>query len=323
MRTVTPQEDLDRDLGLGSRVAQGSRLRFLNRDGSFNVSRRGLSFFRSQNAYHRLLTMSWTRFFLLVTVAYFLVNLLFASGYFLCGSDSIQGIRSDGAGERFLGEFFFSVQTLATIGYGSISPRGLAANVLVTFEALAGLLGFALATGLLFARFSRPSAKILYSDRAVIAPYRGKTAFEFRVANERSNELIEVTATVTLSRYEAGSDGRRVRKFHPLALERRSVVFMPLHWVIVHPIDEQSPLSGETEDSLKISDAEFLILITGTDETFSQTVHSRSSYKFDEVEWGSKFSDLFLSSDRIAIDLRRIHDTEKMDAGSGEDRAGG
>jgi inward rectifier potassium channel len=215
---------------------------------------------------------------------------------------------------QFLQDFFFSVQTLATIGYGRMSPHGLAANILVSIEALVGLLGLALATGLLFSRFSRPSAKIAYSHNAIIAPYRGITALEFRIANERSNELIEANATVTLSWNEHDVEGKLLRKFYPLTLERSKVVFFPLQWVIVHPIDETSPLYGMTKEKFDATDAEILILLTAVDETFSQTVHSRSSYKYHEIVWGAKFVDMFQPSDddMVSIDLRRIHAIEKI-----------
>jgi len=254
------------------------------------------------------------KFFIIVVIGYFIVNAIFALGYVLCGNDAIEGIHAQNIADQFLQDFFFSVQTVATIGYGTQYPNGLAANILVTFESLAGLLGFALATGLLFARFSRPNAQIVYSQHAVIAPYRGMTAFEFRIANERSNELIEVQCTLTMSRVERDAQGKPLRKFYPLLLERNHVVFFPLHWVIVHPIDEKSPLYNETEESLKISDAEFLILLTAIDETFSQTVHSRSSYKYHEVRWGAKFADMFHSSDGggVTIDLRRIHNIDPV-----------
>jgi inward rectifier potassium channel len=312
MASNQQQEELNKDLGLGSRVAQQSRVRFLNRDGSFNVIRKGFSFFRSQNVYHALLSMSWVKYQVIIIIYYFATNLLFAAAYLLCGPDALHGSQATTPVEKFLEAFFFSVQTLATIGYGKISPNGLIPNILVTIEALVGLLGFALITGLLFARFSRPSAKILYSNNALIAPYGNGTAFEFRIVNERSNQLIEVAATVVLSRIET-IDGGSKRKFYPLTLEREKVMFLPLHWVIVHPITESSPLFGISKDKLDASDAEFLILLTGVDETFSQTVHSRSSYKYHEVVWGVKFSDMYQPTNgesRISIDLNKIHGYE-------------
>ncbi len=313
MSSVAQESDaeIDRDLGLGSRVADRSGARFLNRDGSFNVVRHGLSFFRSLSVYHALLTMSWTRFFAVVLASYLGTNVLFGGAFLLCGPDALHGGETLGVDGRFLQAFFFSVDTLATIGYGNVSPNGLAANLLVTFEAFLGLLGIALATGLLFARFSRPQAQILFSRTAVVAPYRGITALMFRILNERSNQLIDVQATVSLGRMET-IGGVRVRKFHELHLERSRVVFFPLQWVIVHPIDERSPLWGWTRGQFDAADPEVLILLTGVDETFSQSVHSRSSYKPQEIVWNARFRDMFVatSDQRVAIDVRRFHDIE-------------
>ena len=305
-------EDINRDLGLGSRVTQESRQRFLNRDGSFNVDRQGLSFLRSLNFYHWLLSIRWTTFFFLIGMSYLAANVLFAMAYLLCGSAALRAATADPPlGSRFLEAFFFSVQTVSTIGYGSLTPHGLAANLLVTIEALIGLLGFALATGLLFARFSRPNAKILYSRHAIIAPYRGITALEVRIANARSSQLINVQATVALSRFES-VDGHSVRRFYELKLERSMVVFFPLHWVIVHPIDESSPLFGVTQEAFDRSDPEILILLTAIDETFSQTVHDRTSYKHTEVLWGARFADIFQPSGdgKIAVDVRKISEVD-------------
>ena len=313
MNSTPPQEDLNRDLGLGSRVTQQSRQRFLNRDGSFNVTRHGHSFFRAMSPYHWMLSMSWTMFNFLVVAAYLFTNVLFAFGYLLCGASALHGAVGISIPERYLEAFFFSVQTLATIGYGVMSPQGLAANILVSIEALFGLLGFALATGLLFARFSRPSAKIIFSKHAIIAPYREITAFEFRIVNQRSSQLIGVEANVVLARNE-DVRGIVTRKFYPLKLEREKVMFFPLHWVVVHPIDALSPLYGVTKEILDASDAEFLIVLTGVDEIFSQTVHSRSSYKHAEVVWNARFADMFDASNKheVSIDLRKLDDLEQL-----------
>jgi inward rectifier potassium channel len=307
------REDDNRDLGFGSRVLQQSHERFVNRDGSFNVSRTGFSFFRSLSVYHSLLTMSWGSFLLLLVAFYFSTNFLFAFGYFLCGPGALLGSKAVALGERFQESFFFSVQTLATIGYGGLSPTGFAANFLVTIQALVGGLGIALATGLVFARFSRPNAKIIFSERAVIAPYKDITAFEFRIVNSMSNQLVEVQATVVLSRMEE-HQGKRRRKFHELNLERNGVKLFPLHWVVVHPIEGDSPLRDVTQEQLSASQAEFIVLLSGIDETSSQSVHIRSSYKHDEVVWGAKFGDMFTPSDGvIQVDLRKLHDIERSE----------
>lgn len=165
-----------------------------------------------------------------------------------------------------------------------------------------------------FARFSRPTAKLLFSGNAVIAPYRGITSFQFRLTNGRNNQLIELAAKVLFTRLE-GEPGKKTRRFYPLTLERNNVVFFPLSWTIVHPIDEQSPLYRLTEHDLYAADAEFLILLTGTDETFSQTVHARTSYKAQEIVWNAKFANIYNKSDHnepITIDIGRLNTIEPV-----------
>ncbi len=306
-------EDARGDFGFGSRVAQHSARRLLNRDGSFNVVREGLPFHRSLSLYHALLTTTWPRFFLLVAGGYFATNLVFALAYYLCGPHALDGWHTGTSFARYEDAFFFSVQTLATIGYGRMTPNGVLVNLLVTVEALVGLMGFALATGLLFARFSRPTARLVFSRRAVVAPFHGKTALMFRVANLRSSQLSEVSAIVSLSRLQQTPAGR-VRRFHELALDRSKVLFLPLHWVVVHPIDEESPLFGLDEDAFRGSEAEVLILVKGNDEAFAQTVHARSSYRADEIVWGARFADMFLPGDhgQLGVDMRKIHDIEPL-----------
>jgi inward rectifier potassium channel len=310
-----------RDLGFGSRVTDQPGTRFLNRDGTFNVERTGISRLQARSLYHTLLTVSWGRFYGTLILLYLIVNLLFALGYVACGPGALHGSVASTPGEQFQDAFFFSVQTLATIGYGRISPVGLPANVLVAGEAFLGLLGVALSTSLSFARFARPEAHVLFSRRAVVAPYRGGRAFMFRVVHARETQLITVEAQVMLSRLE-GPPGARVRRFHPLPLERSSVTFFPLHWTVVHPMDEASPLRGATVEDLEAADAEFLILLTAFDETSSQTVHARSSYKPAEVVVGARFVDMFVPSrhGRPRADLGRLHDLEPVDLPS-PDRA--
>jgi inward rectifier potassium channel len=309
--TNNNQADM-RDLGFGSVVTQESLQRLLNRDGSFNVLRAGLGFLASLSPYHTLLTMSWRGFFGLTAFFYFGANLIFAAAYLLCGSGALSAPVSAGIESRFLQAFFFSVHTLATIGYGTISPVGLAANIIVSIESFIGLFGLALCTSLLFARFSRPTAKILFSERAVIAPYREITAFEFRIANARRNQIIELEAKVLFARFEE-MDGRPLRRFYPLRLERERVVFFPLSWTIVHPIDETSPFYGMSAEDLSRTRGEFLVLLTGFDETFSQTVHARSSYLAEEVVWNARFADIFnrpADDSLLTIDVRKLHSIE-------------
>lgn len=274
--------------------------------------RESLPFWQSLSLYHWLLTISWPAFFGVVASGYFGTNLLFALAYLACGPEALQGLSDvQNTASRFWESFFFSVHTLATIGYGTLSPRTFPAHVVVTIEALFGLLGFALATGLLFARFSRPTAKILFSKRAVVAPYRDIKGLMFRIVNVRHSQLIEVEATVSIGWVEK-KGGRSARRFEPLALERKKVTFLPLHWVVVHPIDDKSPLHGMSEDDLRGCQTEIFVMLTAVGEGFSQPVYARRSYRADEVAWNARFADMFIDTGdgRAGIDARKLHDIE-------------
>jgi inward rectifier potassium channel len=297
-----------KDLGFGSVVGGFNEQRLLNRDGTFNPRRRGLPFLTSLSLYHHLLTISWPRFLAIIVTGYLSANTIFALAYLACGPDSLNGPVPASLGGPFWRAFFFSVETVATIGYGNIYPNGLAAHFVMTTESLIGLFVFALGTGILFARFSRPTAAVVFSTRAVVAPYRGKTAFMFRTTNGRTNQLVELEAKVLFSRIEGA-----VRKYDQLTLERTRVVFFPLSWTIVHPIDEKSPMFGMTHQEFVAKDAEFMILLAGIDETFSQTVHARSSYKPDEIIFGHRFVNIYNPIDSrgvVSIDVRKLSDTE-------------
>jgi inward rectifier potassium channel len=314
--TATPravaQEEF-RDLGFGTEVAKGTR-RLLNRDGTFNVTLEGLDPLSSLSLYHWLLTISWPKFLAFISAIYIVLNGLFAFAYLACGGDALQSATGNFANEPFYRAFFFSVDTFATIGYGNIIPVGVAANTLVTFEALLNIMGVALATGVIFARFSRPSARIIYSRNAIVAPYRGMNALEFRIANARSSQLIEVEVQAILTKLERIGD-TTIRKFYDLPLERNRVVFFPLSWTVVHPIDSKSPMAGLTQADLIAASAELLVLLTGTDETLSQTVHSRSSYEAAEIVWGVKFANMFLRNQTegiMGMDLDRIHEIQPL-----------
>jgi inward rectifier potassium channel len=295
------------DLGFGSVVAKESRRRFLNRDGTFNVRREGLGFWESLSLYHFLLTLSWPRFLALVAGAYIATNGVFAEAYAACGPGALAGAAAGSVGHRLTECFFFSVQTLATIGYGHTYPVTMAAHLLVAAESVVGLLGFAVVTGIVFARFARPTAEILFSDRAIVAPYRSRAGFMFRIANRRSTQIVNLEAKVILSRWKGPE--RRDREFDLLPLERDRVVFLPLTWTIVHPIDPSSPLFGMRPEDLARCEAEFLIVLAGFDETFSQTVHARSSYRFDETVFGARFQSIFNPPEKdgtLSVNIREL-----------------
>jgi inward rectifier potassium channel len=316
-QVITAEEE--RDLGFGSIVANQRRHRLLNQDGTFNVAREGLAWGERLNPYHWLLTMTWPTFLAFVIGLFVFENAVFAVIYLMCGPGALATPGTGMPEGRFLQAFFFSVETFATIGYGAVYPVGIAANFIMTIESVVSLIGVALMTGLMFARFSRPVARIRFSRNALIAPYRGYTAFEFRLANVRNSQMLQLEARVLLSRFETRG-GVVTRQFRELALERRSVVFFPLSWTIVHPIDEASPLYGQTAEDFMRTETEFLVLLTGYDETFATTVYARTSYRAEEIMWGKNFASVFEKRETeamIRIDVGRLDQLQ----GSGE--AGG
>ncbi len=308
-RETAAAETPPKDLGFGGALSRGGRRRLLRRDGSFTPRRVGLGFAESFGLYHYLITTSWPHFLLWVALVFIAVNGLFAVAYVALGPGALQGATAASVPDRLAEAFFFSVHTFTTIGYGNIVPRSTGANIVDAAEALVGLIGAAILAGLAFARVSRPKAGIVFSDTAVIAPYRGRAGLMFRLANTRRNELIQVHVVVNLALVRP--DG--TRSFTQLSLERRSVDFMPTSWTVVHPIDDASPLAGLDDIALATQSPELYVLLTATEEVFSQTVHTRTSYAGPEIVWGARFTNI-LEYDEIGavaqVDVSRLSETE-------------
>lgn len=300
--------DMSGDFGLGSKVGRNPGIRLINQDGDFNVERRGASIFAP---YQTLVEMSWAKFLILTFLAYVGLNFLFALGYLALGIENLVDPDTHKNWlDEFASAFFFSVQTFTTVGYGAIHPKGIPANMLSSVTAISGLLSVALATGLVFARFSRPHNQIKFSTHALIAPYRGKpsSSLQFRIANLRDNNLINMRANVVLSWLIAADDsGGLIRKFAPLELERQSVALFPLNWTIVHPINENSPIFGWSKRDFCRRHSEILIMIEGYDQTYAQTIHANSSYTYEEVIWNARFQPMYIEGeDRTILHLDRI-----------------
>src|SRR5215472_17220448 len=236
------------DPGFTNQVS-GVLRRAINQDGSFNVRRRKTRW-RDFHPYLYLITIPWAPFFGLIFGAYFVVNIGFAMLYLMLGPSASLGSQAQTGWDHFLDSFFFSAHTLTTVGYGSLAPRGTAANLLAALEALIGLMGFAVATGLLFGRVSKPSARIGFSEKMLLAPYHGGSSLQLRIVNLRPNILMELEATILLMTVE-GPPGKALRRYQQLVLEREKIYFLPLTWTIVHPIDDNSPLRGLTAADLK------------------------------------------------------------------------
>jgi inward rectifier potassium channel len=299
------------DPGLGEKYFKHTK-RIINKDGSFNIKRTGGGL-SSINAFHYLINISWTKFLLIVFAGFVCVNLFFAILYQLAGIQNLSNAAAGDGLQSFLNTFFFSVQTFATVGYGGIHPTGIFSNIIASLESMTGILSFALATGLLYGRFSKPSAKIIFSDKAIITPFKEGKALMFRVANSRDNILMEMEANAMMTFLDK-SDSRYTRRYYPLKLEIKFIYFFPLPWTIVHPIDEDSPLYGKTAKDLKEQEAELLIMVKGFDDSFSQHVISRSSYKHNEIDWNVKFVRAYSTDEtgETIVDLEKVSETERL-----------
>jgi inward rectifier potassium channel len=253
--------------------------------------------------------MSWPGFLTTLFLGYLAINTLFAAFFFLLPGRELQGSASPSEFGRFLNDFFFSSHTLTTVGYGNIAPAGLDANILASLEGLLGVLGFAVATGLLFGRVSRPSAKIGFSPNILVTPYQEGSSLQFRVVNRRVNSLVELEARVMLMTVERDG-GEPRRSYSILKLEREKVLFLPLTWTVVHPIDQESPLWGKDAAELDRLQAELLILLKAYDDSFNQTVLARHSYRHDEIVWGAHFAPAFTVDQEgsLVLELRKVGD---------------
>jgi inward rectifier potassium channel len=279
--------------------------RVFNPDGSHNLVRLGMTHSYFSDLYHAMMAARWGVFFGLLLALYAVSNAVFAVLYRL-GGDCIENARAGSLTDAF----FFSVQTMATIGYGKMVPKTEYANVLVSLEALIGMLFISMATGLMFAKFSRPRSQMIFSKTAVIAPRDGVTSLMFRVANRRPNLLIEGRASVTLARDEMTPEGERLRRLHDLPLTRAHNIFFPLSWLVIHQITPESPLSGVTREALEQSAAEIIIGISAVDDESNQTIYARYSYVASEIQWDVRFADILsrLPDGRRCINYTKFHD---------------
>ena len=284
--------------GFGAKVDHQPE-RLINQDGTVNAKKRGLGFFDHFSVFHFLVTTNWLTFNSLVILSYLLVNIVFGVIFWMIGIDEI-GIKHDTSWEDLLESIYFSAQTFSTVGYGRANPGSHIANFVAFSEMLVGMMYLALAAGLLFARFSRPVAKIIFSKKALISPYKNITGFMFRLSNAKSNLLLDVNVKVLLT-MTVSENGKPVRKFYDLPLEMKQINMLALSWTIVHPINEDSPLFQMTEKGLNQTKAEFMVLINGFNNTLSQVVHSRTSYKSYDIKWNARFAPIFTNEDGMAV----------------------
>ncbi len=274
--------------------------------GALGIVKIGLNTRTFDDIYHLLMEASWKRLIVFIAAMYLGTNAFFAGLYVLAG-DSINGAEKG----SFSDAFFFSVQTLSTVGYGVMAPKGFIGSTLVTFEAFIGLLGMAMASGLMFSKFARPTARVIFSSKMIVTTRDGKPCLVLRMANGRANnEIVEATLRISVLKPEVTAEGERMRRFHDLALVRSQTPLFTLTWLVIHVIDEQSPLFGETDASLHAMNARFIVTLTGIDSTFAQTVHARTSYFAGDVVWGGRFVDVTsqLPDGRLQVDYTKFND---------------
>lgn len=307
----------EKDPGIGL-VYKRKTKRVINKDGSFNVLRKGrvLPF---RDIYLYLVNMSWRRLFFTIFSFYMAINAIFALTYLIIGIENLSNYPDSHIIDEFFHAFFFSVQTFTTVGYGATSPIGWMTNMIASVEAMLGLISFAFATGLLYGRFSRPNAKFMFSDNMLISPYNKTNALMFRVANERSNVLMEVEISVLIAFRDHSMKDNYSKKYYKLKLERDSLHFLPLAWTIVHPIDSDSPFYGKTTKELKSIPFEILVHMKAFDDTFSNNVHRRFSYVSEnDLVVGAKFEKPFHANEHgdIILDLDLMSSFKKVNLNS-------
>ena len=291
LKNFNRRAKIENESGLGTNSSLNAG-RFFNIDGSPNMEVAGMSFWERINWYHALLNMPRWKFAMLVLFFFVTINLLFAFAYLLIGIEHLGGMVANSNAEKFGEAFFFSAQTFTTVGYGRINPIGFAASVTAAFEALCGLMSFALATGLLYGRFAKPKAYIRYSKNALLAPFKDGVALMFRMVPYTKNYLVNVEVKVTIA-MKVTEDGQIKNRFYNAALDIAKANTMTANWTLVHIINEDSPLFNLTKEDINNASLEMLIFVQGFDESFSNTVISRTSYTADEFVYGAKFLPMY------------------------------
>jgi inward rectifier potassium channel len=305
-RKIDPLLKTNNDTGFGTSAANYGG-RFINRDGTFNVRREGIAFFNRFSIYHSMLSMSRWKFIGLLVLAYFVINLVYSIVYMAVGLEGLQGVAAGTMWGKWKEAFFFSTETFTTVGYGRVNPVGDGANLVAAIEAMSGWLSFALATGLIFGRFARPKSFLIFSDLALISPFKGKTALMFRFAPYKDNHtLTDVQIRVNIG-LKVMQDGSAEYRYYDLNLERTKVESLPMNWTVVHPIDEQSPLLGFTPEDMEASDVELYVLIRGFDDVYSNLVQQRTSYTYHEIQFDGKFVPMYRESEDGQTTILELH----------------
>jgi inward rectifier potassium channel len=292
IKEINPVPKLNNDTGFGTTgIINGSR--FINKDGTFNLHKKGWPFWDRFSIFYTMITLPLWQFIIIIVTFFFSINLLYTGIYYLIGAGQFTGFVADTPIGIFKELYFFSTETFTTVGYGRVNPVGDAANLVAAVEAMSGFLSFALATGLIYGRFARPRAHLAFSDHAIIAPYRDKTALMFRfVCYKQNHALSDVTVQVNLALLIT-ENGQAKYRYYNLPLERAKIESMPMNWTVVHPIDDESPLAGFSKEDLEATDMEMYVMVRGFNDVYGNTVLQRTSYTYHEIKFNRKFTSMY------------------------------
>jgi len=302
------------DTGFGnSATSFGGR--FINKDGSFNLRKEGLPLWERLSLFHTALNMPRWKFITIIVAFFLLINLFYTLVYLIIGSEQFTGMIGQTEWQKFKELYFFSTETYTTVGYGRVNPVGTAANFVASMEALSGFLSLAIATGLIYGRFSKPKAYLLFTKHGLITPYRDETGFMFRFTPYKDkHSLTNVEVRVNLSLLQPEND-KMIYKFYDLPLERSRVDSLPMNFTVVHPIDDNSPLSGFTYEDMKAADVEIYVLVRAFDDVYSATVLQRTSYTYDEIIFNAKFVPMYRESEdrnTTILELHKLNEYRKV-----------
>ncbi len=305
-KRINPILKTNNDTGFGNNASSYGG-RFINRDGTFNLRKEGIPFLNRFSIYHNMLTIPRWKFIAVLILFFLIINLIYAFIYLVVGIDQLQGVIATTNWGKFKEAYFFSTETFTTVGYGRVNPVGDGANFVASIEAMSGFLSFALATGLMYGRFARPRAYLVFSDHALVSPYKEGTGLMFRFASYKDKHTltnVEIRVNVGL---QVTENGDKVYKYYDLKLERTRVESLPMNWTVVHPIDENSPLQGFAHADMKATDVEVYVLIRGFDDVYSNLVQQRTSYTYQEIKFNGKFVQMYRESDDGRTTILELH----------------
>ncbi|MGC4100796.1 ion channel [Ferruginibacter sp.] len=305
-KKINPFSKQNNDTGFATTSDVGGR--FINKDGTYNLVKVGMPFRKRFSIFHNMLNLPQWKFILVIFIFFIGINIIFTTIYFIIGAGQLEGLTTGSSWKTFREIFYFSTQTFTTVGYGHVNPSGDASNVVAAIEALTGFLSLAIATGLIYGRFSKPKSYLQFSDEALISPYKEGKALMFRFAAYKDKHtLTDLEIRVNTGLLVVENEKPPAYKYFSLSLERTRVETMPMSWTVVHAIDENSPFYGFTEEDMRTADVELYVMLRGFDDVFSNYVQQRTSYTYSEIIFNRKFEPMYHESDDGKTTILELH----------------